>query len=142
MDDEALATTIRDVAEGRASRADAIALLLGSKVAVLLDKGLEGGQLARDARPLSLDGPDGRPVIAVFSSVGKGAPWVQREPRFGFALLTGFRWVLEIAPVGAGIAVDPGYRFDFRLPAEDVQALKAGLRGANAEGQARAASPL
>ena len=124
MEADALERIIRDAAEGRAARADAIAALLAAKVAVLLDKGLENGELARDARPLSLDGPDGRPVIAVFTSVDKGAPWVQREPAFGFALRTDVRWVLGITPAAAGIAVNPGYRFDLRLPADEVQALK------------------
>lgn len=119
-----LESLVREVAEGRESREALVSGLMQSKVAILLDKGLENGQLAPDARFLVLNGPDGSPVIAAFTSVEKGSPWVKREPGFAFALNTAFSWVVQNTPGAAGIAINPGYKFDFRLSRDEVQSLK------------------
>ena len=99
--------------------------LAESRVAVLFDHGLQNGSLPRAARPLVLVGDDDTRVIAAFTSVDMAKPWVQREPEFGYALYTTFQWVVRITPPGVGIALNPGYRFDFLIPAEQVQRMKS-----------------
>ncbi len=106
-----------------------------SKVAVLFNRGLENGRLPREARPLVLKGTDGELMIAAFTSVEMTKPWVQREPEFTFALHTTFQWVARIAPPGVGIALNPGYKFDFIIPARQVQVMKP-RRDTPAEGVA------
>lgn len=98
--------------------------LAGGKVALLFNRGVENGRLPRDARPLVLNGHEDTPVIAAFTSVDMTKPWVEREPEFGFAVYTDFEWVVRITPPGVGIAVNPGYQFDFSITAAHVQALK------------------
>lgn len=121
---------VREAHEDPARRDALLETLRGAKVAVLLDRGLEDGQLAPQARPLVLHDRDGHPVLAAFTSVEKGKPWVQREPEYGFALYTQFEWVVRIAPAGVGIALNPGYRFHFGMAAEQVQAMKQQIRAA------------
>jgi hypothetical protein len=99
------------------------ALAVG-KVALLFNRGVVNGKLPREARPLVLNGHEDAPVIAAFTSVDMTKPWVQREPEFGFALYTDFEWVVRITPPGVGIAINPGYQFDFSITAAQVQAMK------------------
>lgn len=130
MDANELERRIRATHEDASLRAPLLQDLPQAKVAVLLDKALEEGRLAQDARPLVLNDRDGRPMIAVFSSVQRGTPWVQREPAYGFALYTQCEWVVRIAPPGVGIAVNAGYRFDFTVHAAEVAVMKAALQAA------------
>lgn len=125
MDATELEERIRATHGDASQRAALLQALPQAKVAVLLDKALQDGRLAHDARPLVLNDREGRPVIAVFSSVDRGTPWVQREPAYGFALYTQFDWVARIAPQGVGIAVNPGYRFDLTVSAAEVAQIKA-----------------
>lgn len=128
MDATELERRVRAAHEDATQRAPLLQVLPQAQVAVLLDKALEGGRLAPDARPLVLNDREGRPVIAAFTSVDKGTPWVQREPAYGFALYTQFDWVVRIAPQGVGIALNPGYRFDLVLSALEVAQAKAALQ--------------
>lgn len=129
MDAGELERRIRATHDDASQRAPLLQALPQAKVAVLMDQGLQDGRLAPDARPLVLDDRDGHPMIAVFSSVERGTPWVQREPAYGHAVYTQCEWVLRIAPAGVGIAVNPGYRFDFLVRAAEVADMKAALQG-------------
>lgn len=120
MDTAELETLIVRTARGDATRDELLTALLASKVAILLDKGLEGDALANDARPLTLRADQGFPVLAVFSSVEKTKPWVQREPVYAHALYTDFDWALRIIPPRFGLAVNPGYQSSFLMAPDDV----------------------
>lgn len=107
------------------SRSEALLQALReARVAVLFNRAPVNGSLPKESRPLVLKGADGRQVIAAFTSVEMSKPWVQREPEFAFALDTTFAWVARITPAGVGIALNPGYKFDFIVTAEQVQAMK------------------
>lgn len=106
-------------------RPQLVAGLLASRVAVPLDKGLENGALPRDFKPLTLNGPAGFPVLAVFTTPDKAAPWIKQQPAFQHALVTGFDWAVGITPPPFGIAVNPGYAHSLVLSPADVQALKS-----------------
>lgn len=134
MDAEAIESLIQAVSEGTRPRADLMLALRSAKVAVLMDRGLENGTLPPAARPLSLNSPDGYPVLAVFSSVAKASPWVKNEPRYANALYTNFDWALGIVPAGVGIAVNPGYKHSLLLAPDEVRQLEAGA-AANARGR-------
>jgi hypothetical protein len=130
MDATTLEQRVRTVHEDASQRAALLQALPQSKVAVLLDKALEDGRLAHDARPLVLNDREGRPMIAVFTAVERATPWVQREPAYGFALYTQLDWVVRIAPQDVGIAVNPGYRFDLTVSAAEVADMKVALQAA------------
>ena len=128
MDTPDLEALLVAVLKGETPRAALLDALAGSFVAVLLDKGLDGAGLHPQARPLALNTPEGDPVLAVFTSVEKAAPWAQKEPAYAHALRTGFAWPVHMAPEGVGIALNPGYRWSLVLAAAEVQALKTTIR--------------
>ncbi len=109
-----------------ALRPELITMLLRSRVAVSLNKGLENGVLPADFKPMTLNGPQGFPVLAVFTSPDKAAPWLKEQPAFQHALVTEFSWALKITRPPFGIAVNPGYKHSVVLSPAEVQGLAAG----------------
>lgn len=108
-----------------ALRPEFITTLLRSRVAVLLNKGLENGVLPADFKPMTLNGPQGFPVLAVFTSPDKAAPWLKEQPEFQHALVTEFSWALKITRPPFGIAVNPGYTHSVVLSPAEVEGLAA-----------------
>ena len=97
--------------------------LMGSRVAIPLDKGLENGALAPDFKPLTLNAEQGFPVLAVFTTPNKAAPWIKQQPVFQHSLVTEFRWAVNITRPPFGIAINPGYKHSFVLEPAEVEAL-------------------
>lgn len=118
------ALIIRTTAEP-ALRPELITTLLRSRVAVPLNKGLENGALPADFKPMTLNGPQGFPVLAVFTSPDKAAPWLKEQPEFQHALVTEFNWALKITRPPFGIAVNPGYKHSVVLSPAEVEGLAA-----------------
>lgn len=108
-----------------ALRPELITTLLRSRVAVPLNKGLENGVLPADFKPMTLNGPQGFPVLAVFTSPDKAAPWLKEQPDFQHALVTEFNWALKITRPPFGIAVNPGYKHSVVLSPAEVEGLAA-----------------
>ncbi|VXB07307.1 conserved hypothetical protein [Luteimonas sp. 9C] len=108
-----------------ALRPELITTLLRSRVAVPLDKGLENGALPADFKSMTLNGPRGFPVLAVFTSPDKAAPWLKEQPEFQHALVTEFNWALKITRPPFGIAVNPGYKHSVVLSPAEVEGLAA-----------------
>lgn len=129
MDTAELEALIVAFATGSQQRSHLIEALLTSKVAVLFDRGIEGGTFPPEARPLTLDSPDGFPILATFSSVEKTAPWVRNQPAYSHALYTGFAWALDTVPAEFGIGLNPGYKWSFLMPPSEILMLKASGRG-------------
>jgi SseB protein N-terminal domain len=124
MDATELEALVVAVATGSRQRSDLVEALLTAKVAVLLNRGLEWGALSSEAKPLTLNSPEGFPILATFSSVEKAGPWVKNEPAYGHALYTTFSWALGIMPADFGIGLNPGYKWSFLIPPVEVQSLK------------------
>jgi len=108
-----------------ALRPELITTLLRSRVAVPLNKGLENGVLPADFKPMTLNGPQGFPVLAVFTSPDKAAPWLKEQPEFQHSLVTEFNWALKITRPPFGIAVNPGYKHSVVLSPAEVEGLAA-----------------
>ena len=113
-----------------AVRSELITVLLGSRVAVPLNKGLENGVLPADFKPMTLNAPQGFPVLAVFTSPDKAAPWLKQQPAFQHSLVTQFNWALKITRPPFGIAVNPGYKHSVVLSPAEVEGLAASVRSA------------
>lgn len=118
------ALIIRATAEP-ALRPELITMLLRSRVAVPLNRGLENGVLPADFKPMTLNGPQGFPVLAVFTSPDKAAPWIKEQPEFQHSLVTEFSWALKITRPPFGIAVNPGYKHSVVLSPAEVEGLAA-----------------
>ena len=108
-----------------ALRPELITMLLRSRVAVPLNRGLENDVLPADFKPMTLNGPQGFPVLAVFTSPDKAAPWLKEQPEFQHSLVTEFSWALKITRPPFGIAVNPGYRHSVVLSPAEVEELAA-----------------
>lgn len=106
-------------------RPELITTLLRSRVAVPLNRGLENGVLPADFKPMTLNGPQGFPVLAVFTSPDKAAPWLKEQPEFQHSLVTEFNWALKITRPPFGIAVNPGYKHSVVLSPAEVEGLAA-----------------
>lgn len=107
-----------------ALRPELVSTLLRARVAVPLDKGLEGGALPPDFKPMTLNGPQGFPVLAVFTRPDKAAPWLKEQPQFQHSLVTDFTWALAITRPPFGIAVNPGYKHSVVLSPSEVEGLQ------------------
>ena len=110
-------------AEDPAVRPQLVSALRQSRVAIPLDKGLENGALPPGFKPLTLNAPEGFPVLAVFSAPDKATPWIKQNPAFQHVLVTGFDWALGITRLPFGIALNPGYRYSLALSPTEVAAL-------------------
>lgn len=106
-------------------RPQIVAELMRSRVAVPVDKGLENGALPSDFKPLTLNGQQGFPVLAVFTTPDKASPWIKEQPAFQHSLVTGFAWAVDITNPPFGIAVNPGYKYSVVLSPAEVQALRS-----------------
>lgn len=108
-------------------REQLVEALVSSRVAVALNKGLEGGMLPPGCKPLTLKADQGFPVLATFTGPEKVSPWVQREPEFQHCLVTDFSWALGMTRPPFGIAVNPGYKHSFLLTPAEVEELSRKL---------------
>ena len=113
-----------------ALRPELIRTLVSSRIAVPLNKGLENGALPPDFKPMTLNSTQGFPVLAVFTSPDKVAPWLKEQPEFQHSLVTEFNWALKITRPPFGIAVNPGYKHSVVLSPTEVEGLAAGTRAA------------
>jgi hypothetical protein len=130
MDVDSLETLILQLADDPGARAALIEKLPGFRVAIPLDKGLENGVLPAGFKPLTLNAPQGFPVLATFTTPDKAAPWIKEQPVFQHALVTEFAWAVGITRPPFGIAVNPGYTHSLLLTPSEVQALAERQRAA------------
>lgn len=113
------------------TRPQLLAALLDSRIAVPLDRGLENGALPAGFKPLTLNAQQGFPVLAVFTTREKAAPWIEQQPAFRHVLVTGFDWAVRITRPPFGIAVNPGYKYSFVLSPAEAEALAESQRNAS-----------
>lgn len=112
------------------ARSTLVSALLDSRVAVPINRGLENGELPSDFKPLTLNAKEGFPVIAVFTTPDKAAPWIRQQPAFQHSLVTGFLWVLNLARPPFGIALNPGYKYSLALTPAELEELAKDARSA------------
>lgn len=125
MDAMSLEELISRITLEPALRPRLVEALMASKVAVPLNKGLENGVLPADFKPLTLHAQEGFPILAVFTTPDKAAPWFKQQPDFKHALVTDFAWAIGITRPPFGIAVNPGYRYSLLLAPDEVEALRS-----------------
>lgn len=130
MESNSLEELLVRAAEAPELRSQLVSALRRSRVAIPLNKGLQDGELAPDAKPLTLNAPQGFPVLAVFTSPDKASPWLKQQPEFAHVLVTAFDWAVNITKPPFGIALNPGYKYSLALSPGEVAALAGGAGAA------------
>ena len=125
MDAAPLEELIIRASADAALRSQLIEALLAAKLAVPLNKGLENGVLPPDFKPMTLNSPQGYPVLAVFTTPQRVTPWLKDQPNFQHSLVTDFSWAIGITRPPFGIAINPGYQHSVLLSPDEVEALRS-----------------
>lgn len=87
-------------------------------------------QRAARAQPLVLSTEDDMPILVLFSSPERAAPFIQDFPGFEGGILEPFKWVLENMGSGYGIALNPGSELGLDMEPETVADLAGSLTAA------------
>ena len=98
--------------------------LVNSRVHILVDQELAESEDPGGAKPLLLETPDGRVLMAAFSTVERAAPMTQQNPEFSFTVEVDFAWVVAVVAREMGIVLNPGSDYGFEMPPESIAALK------------------
>lgn len=103
---------------------DFFGCLLGSQVALLLDKEVPESGWDNSISPLVLVSPRGGNVLAVFTSLDRATPTARNSNSHKYALLVDFRWVLKGATAGVGVVVNPSWPVGVEIEPGRVAELK------------------
>ena len=98
--------------------------MLQSSVVVLLNREITTEQWPEDASMLVLQNPVGEPVLAVFTSLERVAPWLAGESSHQYAMHADFAWLLRNLTPEMGVAVNPGSTVGFEIPPFGVEHLR------------------
>ena len=94
---------------GELATDDFLAVLLESKVFMLIDKDIgPSGVWDNSAEPMVLFNAQHAPVLAIFTAPERSSEWAMHSPKYKFGLLTDFRWLLKGVAPNVGVVVNPG----------------------------------
>lgn len=125
----ALESKLQAAQQGQCSASELFEEMLASQIIVLLDKPItEDGRWDATAKPLTLNSPNGFPVMAIFTTHEKAAPWVQQAPSHVHALFVDFAWIVRGLAPGVGLAINPGDARGLELLPETAQKLAVAAR--------------
>jgi hypothetical protein len=125
----ALESKLQAAQQGQCSAPELFEEMLASQIVVLLDKPIaEDGRWDAIAKPLTLNSPNGFPVMAIFTTHEKAAPWVQQAPSHVHALFVDFAWIVRGLAPGVGLAINPGDARGLELLPETAQKLAVAAR--------------
>lgn len=116
------------VHEGRLEPEAFVQYLLGAQVFMPVkddESKIKGFQRSKLATPLSLQSEDGLQVLILFTSPERAKTFVKDHPGYEGGLLTEFKWILQRAGSGYGIALNPGWQVGIDLDPDTVQQLAA-----------------
>lgn len=102
-----------------------IEILLASQVMILIDREVgQNGMWDKSAKPMVLIDTAGAPALAIFTAPERSGTWPQRKPKYCFAFLTDFSWILRYMSPKVGIVINPGQSVGLEMPASGVLKLK------------------
>lgn len=116
--------------EDRISSDDLLKILMDSPVFMSVqDEKAPALNIQRSTRaqPLVLSTEDDTPILVLFSSPERAAPFIQDFPGFQGGILEPFKWVLENMSSGYGIALNPGSELGLDMEPETVADLAGSL---------------
>ena len=85
--------------------------------------GIGGFQGSNQIKPLVVHAEDGTGVLVLFTSPERAKSFVKDYPGYEGGLLGEFKWVLETAGAGNGIALNPGWEVGIDMEPEMVEQL-------------------
>jgi hypothetical protein len=112
-----------DVVEGRSDLAPFVQALADAEVFVLFDG--ESGPFG-PVRPLVMPTSQGGHGLCVFTSAGRAEPAERLMPEFTGRFVS-FREVLQAAPSGVGLILNPGWRASLENSPEGLEAMRREL---------------
>lgn len=116
------------VHEGRLEPEAFMQYLLGAQVFMPVkddESKIKGFQRSNRALPLSLQSEDGTQVLILFTSPERAKAFVKDFPGYEGGLLTDFKWILERAGSGYGVALNPGWDVGIDFDPDMVHQLAA-----------------
>ena len=117
------------VVEGRTELRALIASLLLAKVFVLFEAGAETPGPAPPLRPLVLPNSKGSFGLCLFTSPERALPALRAMPEFSCSPPVAFRSVLESAPGGVGLIINPGWKATLENPPQGLEEMRNELLG-------------
>jgi hypothetical protein len=121
-----LETKLSRIASGRTTFMKAFNFFLNSLVVVLTKP--PGNGEPPEKKPLTVRGPEGEPLLAVFSSRGRVATIVERHNGYKTVVALPAWQVISGLPANRGIVVNPGWTVGFTVPPELLQKLRKRFR--------------
>lgn len=116
--------------EDRISSDDLLKILMDSQVFMpVQDEKAPVPNIQHSTRvqPLVLATEDDTPILVLFSSPERAAPFIQDFPGFEGGILEPFKWVLENMSSGYGIALNPDSELGLDMEPETVADLAGSL---------------
>jgi hypothetical protein len=121
-----LETKLARIASGRTTFMKAFNFFINSLV-VVLTKPAGNGE-PPEKKPLTLRGPGGEPLVAIFSSGGRTAVVMERHDGYQATVTLPAWQVISGLPANRGLVVNPGWTVGFTVPPDLLQKLRKRFR--------------
>lgn len=90
----------------------------------LLSQGDPAESPPAQLRPLVQAGSEGHPCLCVFTHPDRALPIQADHPDYRLGLLVAFTWILETAPKGLGLLINPGWDLTTEQPPHGLDQLR------------------
>ena len=121
-----LETKLSRISSGRTTFMKAFNFFLNSLVVVLTKPA--GNGAPPEKKPLTLRGPEGDPLVAVFSSGGRTAAIMERHDGYQATVTLPAWQVISGLPKNRGLVVNPGWTVGFTVPPDLLKKLRKRFR--------------
>lgn len=123
---------LEDHASGRGELRPVIDALLRSEVYLLRKGAPEDVVEGEPFIPLVIPSTGGFPGVCLFTSPERSPATVRLHPEFRTGMKVTFAWVLEAAPEGLGVVINPGSRLCLEQSPADFERFRAAVRSGQA----------
>ena len=121
-----LETKLSRIASGRTTFMKAFNFFLNSLVVVLTKPAGTGAP--PEKKPLTLRGPGGEPLVAVFSSARRAASVTERHGVYTAVVALPAWQIISGLPKNRGLVVNPGWTVGFTVPPDLLKKLRKRFR--------------
>lgn len=114
------------ICSGRTPFVKGFNFFLNSLVVVLMKPA--GDKEAGKGKALTLRGPEGEPLLVLFSSGGRASDMLERHDGYRAAITIPAWQMISGLPPNRGIVVNPGWSVGFTVPPDQLQELRKRFR--------------
>lgn len=118
---------LRDVKIRGGEIEDFVAELRRSQVAILLEGESVPGP-GQPFRPLLAVSSEGHPSLCIFTHPDRAVPMQRRNPAYQTLLQVTFPWIVQVAPPGIGLVVNPGWDVTIEQPPDGFAQMRRDLQ--------------